>query len=249
MQASARPARVGILGGMGPAATADFYRKLVEATPASRDQEHIPVLMEADPAVPDRTAGFLHGGPSPLPWLRKGAKALEVRGAEMLVMPCNTAHLWYEAISQQLSIPMVHIVDAVVEDLLDQLGERATGTLRVGLLGTTATVTGGLYPLRALQDHRAAHWRWVLPVQEQQAILEAGIAAVKGSDPDAGRLLVGQAFDALVQQGADAVVFACTEVPLALAGMNLRGVVCSDSTAALARCTVRLATAASRAPA
>ena len=241
MTSNASPARVGILGGMGPAATADFYRKLVEATPAARDQDHIPVLMEADPTVPDRTESFLRGGPSPLPWLRRGAEALQARGAQLVAMPCNTAHLWYDDIADDLAIPLVHIVDAVVEDLFEQLGSPAAGPVRVGLLGTGATVAGELYPRRAARTGRAASWRWVLPAPEAQARLEAGIAAIKGSDLERGTALIEAALEALQRQGIDAVVYACTEVPLALGAAPRAGVASSDSTAALARLTVRLA--------
>ena len=242
MTERAKPARVGILGGMGPAATADFYGKLVQATPAERDQDHIPVLVEADPAIPDRTESYLRGGPSPLPFLRRGAKHLESRGAELLVMPCNTAHLWYEAIVQQLGIPMLHIVDAVVEDLLAQLGGDTAGrSLRVGLLGTEATARGRLYPLRAIQDHRACGWQWVLPEGAAQARLQEGIAAVKAGDLAAGHRAMAAACDALLGQRVDAVVHACTEVPLALGAAFDPRVPASDSTAALARYTVRRA--------
>ena len=169
MHAWERPAAVGILGGMGPAATADFYRKLVQATPAARDQDHLAVLVEADPSIPDRTAAFLHGGPSPLPWLRRAGKALECRGAALVVMPCNTAHLWHAAVAQQLCVPLLHIVDAVAQDLCDQLGDRAAGGLRVGLLGTSATVAGELYPRRAAGHARTAGWTWELPPAGEQA--------------------------------------------------------------------------------
>lgn len=242
MASATQPARVGILGGMGPAATADFYSKLVQATPAARDQDHIPVLMQADPSVPDRTASFLHGGPSPLPWLRRGAASLQAGGAELLVMPCNTAHLWYDAIASEVRMPMLHIVDAVDEELLACMGERANGPLRVGLLGTSATLAGQLYPRRAALDTRTAHWRWVQPApHEQSELVEAGITAIKGADLERGADLIARALDALVQRGVDAVVHACTEVPLALDAQRCAGLIAVDSTAALARLTVRRA--------
>jgi aspartate racemase len=242
MTDSMQPARVGILGGMGPAATADFYLKLVQATPAARDQDHIPVLMQADPSVPDRTESFLHGGPSPLPWLRRGAASLQAGGAELLVMPCNTAHLWYDPIACEMRTPMLHIVDAVAEALIVALGARAHGPLRIGLLGTTATLAGQLYPRRAALHAGTTHWRWVQPSREEQSeLVEAGIAAVKGAELDRGAVLIGQALDALVRRGVDAVVHACTEVPLVLHAQRCAGLVAIDSTAALARLTVRRA--------
>lgn len=242
MTSATQPARVGILGGMGPAATADFYLKLVQATPAARDQDHIPVLMQADPSVPDRTQSFLHGGPSPLPWLRRGAASLQAGGAQLLVMPCNTAHLWYDAIASEVRVSMLHIVDAVAEELLATLGERANGPLRIGLLGTTATLAGQLYPRRAALQASTAHWQWVQPSGEEQSeLVEAGIAAIKGADLRRGATLTGQALDALVRRGVDAVVHACTEVPLVLDAQRCGNLIAIDSTAALARSTVRRA--------
>lgn len=242
MRPASSLARVGILGGMGPAATADFYSKLVQATPAERDQDHIPVLVEADPSIPDRTDGYLHGGPSPLPHLRRGARHLQARGAELLVMPCNTAHLWHEAVAQQLQVPLLHIVDAVIEDVLVRLhGAAGARPLRIGLLGTEATAAGRLYPSRAMLDARARTWQWLQPPAGAQGRLQDGIAAVKRADLRAGREAMLLAFDALLGLDVDAVVYACTEVPLVLAHGFDPPVPVSDSTAALARYTVRRA--------
>jgi aspartate racemase len=227
--------RVGILGGMGPAATADFYATLVRATPAERDQDHIPVIVEADPSVPDRTQAFLHGGPSPLPHLLQGAKALEQRGAQWIAMPCNTAHLWHEQLAAQLGVPVLHIVDAVVDELLGKLGP--DGSPRVAVLGTTATATGQLYPRRAAADARTQRWSWVLPSGEDQARLDEGIAAVKAGNAARGCALIATLMDTLCDQ-VDAVVYACTEVPIAMEGSAAR-VPVIDSTAALATMTSR----------
>jgi aspartate racemase len=190
----------------------------------------------------------MHGGPSPLPWLRRGAASLQASGAELLVMPCNTAHLWYDAVASEVRMPMLHIVDAVAEELLASAGERANGPLRVGLLGTSATLFGQLYPRRAALDMRTAHWRWLQPTaQEQRELVEAGIAAIKGADMERGAMLIGQALHALVQRGVDAVVHACTEVPLVLDAQRCAELIAVDSTAALARLTVKRALADRRA--
>jgi aspartate racemase len=231
-----RYARVGILGGMGPAATADFYAKLVRATPAERDQDHIPVIVEADPTIPDRTQAFLHGGPSPLPHLLRGAQALQQRGAQWIAMPCNTAHLWFEEIAARVAVPMLHIVDAVVEEVLEQLGAEAAP--RVAVLATAATARGTLYPRRAAADARTRRWSWVLPSGEEQAWLEEGIAAVKGGDIECGRALMASVVTAL-SGNVDAIVYACTEVPIAMEGSSVPGRVV-DSTAALARMASRV---------
>jgi aspartate racemase len=165
-------------------------------------------------------------------------------------MPCNTAHLWYDAIAAEVRMPMLHIVDAVAEELITSLGERAGEPLRIGLLGTTATLAGQLYARRAALDARSAHWRWVQPsTLEQSDLVEAGIAAIKAADLPRGGALIGQALDALAQRGVDAVVHACTEVPLVLDARRCAGLVAVDSTAALARLTVRRALAGRRAAA
>src|SRR5439155_4399654 len=90
-----RPRRtIGVLGGMGPAATALFFRRLIEATSAKTDQEHLHVVIDSDPSIPDRTKALLEGGPSPAPQLIEMARRLQMMGAELIVMPCNTAHVF-----------------------------------------------------------------------------------------------------------------------------------------------------------
>jgi len=225
---------IGVLGGMGPAATADFYAKLVAATPARRDQDHLPVLIHAVPQIPDRAASFLHGAPSPGPLLASFARRLQDSGADVIVMPCNTAHLWHDTVSDAVRVPVLHIVDAV----LAALAQDARAPRRIGLLGTTATLRGGLYQSRghALQ--------WIVPhAQAQAEFVDSGIRAVKAGDMARARERLAHAARALVGQGAQAIVHACTEVPLALADEDL-GVPGLDATQLLADATVQWAFAA-----
>ena len=86
------PLVVGAVGGMGPAATAEAFRRIVAATPAQRDQDHLHVIIDSDPLIPDRTRALLHGGSDPRPRLIAAARRLEAAGAQVLCMPCNTAH-------------------------------------------------------------------------------------------------------------------------------------------------------------
>jgi aspartate racemase len=229
---------IGVLGGMGPAATADFYRKLVELTPAERDQDHLPLLIRAVPQIADRAASILAGGPSPEPQLVSGARWLQASGAALVVMPCNTAHLWHGPIQQALRVPMLHIVDAV----LDEVRRRFAGRpVRLGLLATAATVRCGLYPKRAAQSPQAegVGISWLAPDDEHQAAwVDAGIRAVKARDLVRARQLLGGAAKQLIGQGADALVLACTEVPLVL---GPQPVPLLDSTHLLAEATVRWA--------
>lgn len=132
---------IGILGGMGPAATADFYSKLVALTPGSTDQEHPKVVIWADPTVPDRTLALTENGPDPTPWLIRGARVLRESGATTLAIPCNTAHAFLPAISSQLGLPVVHMIDEVAR----HIRTLSPAVTSVGLLATTGTVRTGLY--------------------------------------------------------------------------------------------------------
>jgi aspartate racemase len=230
MEALATRGAIGVLGGMGPAATVDFYGKLVAGTPAERDQDHLPVFIHAVPQIPDRSAAFLSGGPSPREMLRRGAASLETAGASVIVMPCNTAHLWHDDIAAAVSVPVLHIVDPVVEALEQIYGHDAP--LATGLLATTATVMGRVYQQRVGDTN--ARIRWLVPEEEQQQRwVDAGIRAVKAGQVAAGRRLLSLAAHALVVQGARAIVLACTEVPLVL-GKSTDGVPHLDSTQLLA---------------
>jgi aspartate racemase len=225
---------IGVLGGMGPAATVDFYGKLIAATPAQSDQEHLPVLIHGVPQIPDRSAAFLHGGPSPRPLLVAFAQRLEAAGAQVIVMPCNTAHLWHDDVAASVSVPVLHIVDAVVAAIAQRAASGAP--LPVGLLATTATLQGELYPRRS-GAIGARHLHWIAPTAEQQQQwVAAGISAVKAGRMGAGRRLLALAARALVARGARAIVLACTEVPLVL-GAATDGVPNLDATQLLAEAT------------
>jgi aspartate racemase len=223
---------IGVLGGMGPLATVDFLRKLVEATPAMRDQEHVPVVVSSIPQVPDRTAAYRGEGESPLPALLASGQRLAAAGAGLVVMPCNTAHLWFDALQRALALPMLHIVDAALDELaaLDDRPER------VGLLATDATLSSGLYVNRT-----GAGVQWLLPTADEVArFVEPGIAAVKGGRSEAGRELLRAAAQGLERRGARALVLACTEIPLVL-DRDSSELPLVDATAALARAAVRWA--------
>ena len=108
--------RLGILGGMGPAATAEFYRRLVEQTNANCDQEHIPVIIWGDPTVPDRSTSLMNRDDLPWEKLKQGILGLKNAGCEHIVIPCNTAHFWYDRMNK-LGVPITHIVDSVAKEL------------------------------------------------------------------------------------------------------------------------------------
>ncbi|MFD7063496.1 aspartate/glutamate racemase family protein [Streptomyces sp. NPDC059906] len=220
-----RPA-LGILGGMGPLATADFYRRLIERTPAVTDQGHLPVLMWADPAVPDRTAALLGEGPSPVPALVEGARWLKQAGARYLAVPCNTAHAYVEQLSKAAGVEVLDMVKAA----LAAATETAPGAKRVGILATRGTRLAGLYERAGA---RLGLDVIQVPARVQREYVDAAIRAVKGgADLAAAEQWIASATETLKGQGAQVAIAACTEIPL-VSGAAARVLPLVDSTDAL----------------
>jgi aspartate racemase len=221
---------IGILGGMGPAATVNFLAKLVRLTPAERDQDHVPVVVVSDPRIPDRVAPIMEGsGPSPLPALRAGIRTLEQAGAAVLAIPCHTAHFWYEELLATSNVPILHIADAV----LAELARRREIDGPVGLLATAATLKAGFYQERL----GAAGYACTVPTAEIMAtcVLPA-IALVKLNRAVEAAPPLSRAIDHLLERGARRVLLACTELPLATPAASEPA--CVDATDALARACI-----------
>jgi aspartate racemase len=223
---------IGILGGMGPLATADLYTKIIRATPATRDQEHLHVIIDADPTVPDRSA-FLRGlGPDPLPKLTAGAQRLERIGAAFIAIPCNTAHAFLPALRERVGIP---ILDMVAETAA-RVRRDYPQVRRVGILATRGTIESGLY-------HAALRAEGLEPLHpgpdDQDRLVSAAIAAVKAGDTgSAVGALLAEAGRRLAAAGAEVLLAACTEIPLALT-QALVPVPLLDPTQVLAEAAVR----------
>jgi aspartate racemase len=225
------PARtLGLLGGMGPAATVDVLDKIIKATPARRDQDHVPIIVRCIPQIPDRTEALLTGGPSPREALVQGAQALRAAGADVLAMACNTAHHWYAEVCDAFGATVLHIADAVVDELACL---EATGPL--GLMATGGTLASGFY-----QDILGeAGYPVLLPTPEEQTgILDLAIAAAKSSDWHTAHGAASRAAQTLFDRGARQIVLACTELPVAM-GSLVRDFRLIDANLALARACVR----------
>ncbi len=201
---------VGVMGGMGPEATADFFTKLVAATPVERDQDHLRVLIDNDPTVPDRTAAVEGTGPSPVPRLVAMAEGLVAAGAELLVMPCNTAHAFEAEIRAAVpEVPFVSLIEATV----DAVAADTSAPRSVGLLATPGTIRSAIY-------HAAFARRGIAvltPDADDQRTVTASIAAVKrGHATQVERTSLREVAERLAAAGAAAIVTACTELPLLL---------------------------------
>lgn len=196
---------LGVLGGMGPMATVDFMRKLVEATPATRDQDHVPTLVCSASLIPDRTAAILGYGADPLPAMLEALHRLEAAGATRIAIPCNTAHNWHPALQAATAVPILHIVDAVAAALV----RKGVRSGRIGLLATDGTIRASVY--RRLE-------RQGLICQgpiDQDAVMRA-IALVKAGQAAAAGSILRSAADSLLDLDCQQIVLACTEIPVAL---------------------------------
>jgi aspartate racemase len=193
---------VGVVGGMGPAAMVEFLARLVRATPAAREEDHLHVLVDSDPAIPSRTAAVLRGGPSPASRLCAIARGLERAGAQLLAMPCNTAHAYLDLMRAAVEI-----------QVLDMLAETAAhvDVGPVGILATEAAVQVGLYD-KAFAPRGV---RVLSPRPEDQVEVCQLIAHVKsGQRPEALRPRLRRIVERLEEDGARAVIIGCTEVSL-----------------------------------
>lgn len=224
---------VGVLGGMGPAATADFYAKLIRHTPARVDQDHLRVVIWADPTVPDRVGAVLDGSTDPYPALSEGARKLGSLGASLLVMPCHTAHFYRDRLAAEVGLPFLDMVGETVGELT-RLQQEVSA---VGVLATAATLRSELYQRRLA----AVGIRSVVPDPEVQHAVEEAIRCVKSGTAHAGRPILERAINSLAGSGAEATVLACTELPVAFGDSPTAAGTTPviDPTAALARAVVR----------
>ena len=203
-----KSARVlGVLGGMGPAATLDFLAKIQAYTPAKKDQDHLRVLVDINPQVPDRNDPFAKPGPV----LADMARSLRAGGAEVLAIACNTAHAYADLISQSCGLPVVDMIGAAAR------AARDTGARRAGVLGTKQAI-------KLYREYLAAQGMGLvtLPNDRQEAFMEL-LYRIKAGDvgPDARAAMAGFAQE-LAAEGAEAVIAGCTEVPLVLAPGDIR---------------------------
>jgi aspartate racemase len=198
---------LGVLGGMGPAATVDFLAKLQAFTPAQSDQDHIRVLVDINPKVPDRNApGSLAG-----PVLAEMAGALQGAGADVLAIACNTAHAYADLIQRASGLPLIDMIETAAT------AARDLGARRVGVLGTKGA-------LRLYREYLAAQAMGLvaLPPARQDQLLDT-IYKIKAGDvgPDVRAEMAAYAAE-LIADGAEVVIAGCTEAPLALGPQDVR---------------------------
>jgi len=220
---------VGVLGGMGPDATVDFMAKVISLTPANRDQDHIPMIVDNNPAVPNRQAALLGDGEDPSAAIGAMGRRLDAAGADFLVIVCNSAHAFLGQLREATTIPLVSIIETTAD--------ACAGYEKVGILATDGCLASGLY-----QD--ALHSRGVetlVPEVDELAELMRLISRIKAGDRGADVVDAMRALASLmIERGAQALIAGCTEIPLVLANGTLDAPVIS-STDVLAEATVAIA--------
>ncbi|MAE13186.1 aspartate racemase [Candidatus Woesearchaeota archaeon] len=203
---------IGILGGLGPEATKDLYEKIIQTTPAKCDQDHIEIIIYNNPKIPDRTQAILYNGENPLPQLIHTAKTLEKAGAELIVIPCNTAHYFLDKLQPRTPVPILNMI----EETAAFIHHNYPDTKKVGILATTGTIKTNLYQ-KTLQN------TGIMPItpstyEQESLIMEAiyGTQGIKRGKKTQPRKLLLKAAQSLTQQGAQLIILGCTEIPLAL---------------------------------
>jgi aspartate racemase len=199
---------VGIIGGMGPEATVDLMLRVIKATPALDDADHIRMIVDNNPKIPSRIKALQDGiGESPGPCMADMARKLAAWGADFLVIPCNTAHYYYSEVQSEVEIPVLHMIELTASRVVQD----NPGIKTAGVMATTATLKTGLYST-ALGRHGI---KVIYPSEDLQNRLMESIRTIKTGKygkPEVEKLKA--AAESLVAENAQALILACTELSI-----------------------------------
>jgi len=203
-----RAKTLGIIGGMGPAATLDLFSKILKATPAKKDQDHIHIIIDNFPQIPDRTAFLLGKGENPLPYILKSVRTLERANVDVLCMPCNTAHYFVEDIRKATPLPFI----SIIESTLNEIKSSFKDSKKIGLLASDGTIIGKVYH----NIFEAERYRIITPLEEKQYEVMKIVYSIK-----AGKMEENvQTFEEIIEHmkflGSEVVILGCTELPILL---------------------------------
>ncbi len=202
---------VGVLGGMGPLATVDLLNKIIKYTDAKKDSDHIHTLVDNNTEIPDRTAYILKEGKDPVDYLIDSALKLEAMGASFIVMPCNTAHYFYEKICKSIKIPFINMIDEVAKELND--------VKKVGLLSTKGTYKGKIYE-NILNKYGI---EVAIPPIEMQEIVNKLIYSLKEGDENLDKIPIKDVLDYFSNLGIEKIILGCTELPVTFEKLKIEG--------------------------
>ena len=225
---------VGVIGGMGPEATVDLMMRVNRATPAEDDIDHIRMVVDNNPKVPSRIKAIIEGtGESPAPCMAEMARKLADSGADFLVIPCNTAHYYYDEVRRAVDIPVMNMIDVTIETVLNENASIRT----VGLLASKAVLMTGLYT----KPFKGKGIDVIYPSPELQDLLMASVRKIKTGKYDIGdREVLQSAAEELVRKRSEALIVGCTELSIICDGLDA-GVKVYDASQVLAESIVRMA--------
>jgi len=224
---------IGILGGMGPEATIDLFYKIIKFTPAEKDQDHLRIIIDNNPKIPDRTAAILGKGEDSLPALKETAQNLEKAGADFIVIPCNTAHYFLSSIQESVNIPVLNMI----EETAKETKKRIPQIKKVGLLASIGVYKSEIYH----QHFKKFNIEIISPEEKDRGKVMKVIYAVKAGDlSEEVKKNIIQIAQKLVDRGVEAIIAGCTEIPLILKEGNV-SVPLIDPTQILARIAVQKA--------
>jgi aspartate racemase len=200
---------IGILGGMGPEATADLFHRIIRATPVKRDQDHVRTIIYSDPKVPDRTPAVLGVGEDPVPEMLMAGEALQGAGADFLIIPCNTAHHFIDRLRKKLDIPILHMIGMTAEIV----GRDMPQVKKAGLIASDGTLKSKIYD----KFFNEVGVDIIEPSDEmQEETMKAIYEHIKTGNLKNGRASVMKISGSLMEDGADMVICGCTEISLVL---------------------------------
>lgn len=207
---------VGILGGMGPRATADLFIKIIENTPAQMDQEHFRIIIDNNPQIPSRTEAIMAGGASPLPAMNRSIKFLEKAGVGLLAIPCHTAHYWLPELQKNTKVPICSLLEVTSQYLSKECNRIGRKIL---LLATESTIKVELYP-KTLKN---SNTNLLIPNPIEQKIVSAAIEGVKAGWGLTKNSLtqLNLLIEKYQSKGASAVLAGCTEISLLFPHLNI----------------------------
>ena len=224
---------IGILGGMGPEATIDLFYKIIKSTPAEKDQDHLRIIIDNNPKIPDRTAAILGKGKDPLPALQEAARNLEKAGADFIIISCNTAHYFLPLIQESVKIPILNMI----EEAAKETQQRIPQIKKVGLLASI-----GIYKTEIYHQHfKKFNIEVTSPEEKDKEEVMKAIYAVKAGNLSEGiKKSILKIAQELINKGAEVIIAGCTEIPLILKEGDV-SVPIIDPTQILAKATVQKA--------
>ena len=200
---------IGILGGMGPEATIDLFYKIIKFMPVEKDQDHLRIIIDNNPKIPDRTAAILGKGEDPFPALQETARNLEKAGADFIIIPCNTAHYFLSSIQESVEVPILNMIEETAKETLQRIPQ----IKKVGLLASVGIYETEIYH----QKFKKFNIKVISPEEKDKEEIMKTIYAVKaGNLSEAIKRNIIKAAQKLIDKGAEAIIAGCTEIPLIL---------------------------------